>query len=213
MLEIKNFTFNPFAENSYILWDNKSKEATVIDPGCYDESEKLEIDSFITENKLKLKYIINTHCHLDHIFGVCYFKSKYDAQYFAPEEDLPLLKQASQQASMFGLEINEICLPDDYISEEFEFSLGESEFEFLFTPGHTPGGYCLYSKTDKICITGDVLFDGSIGRTDLPGGNYDKLITSIREKLLILPEETVIYPGHGESTTIGKEKKSNLFLN
>jgi glyoxylase-like metal-dependent hydrolase (beta-lactamase superfamily II) len=213
MLKIQKFTFNPFAENSYILWDDETKESAIFDPGCYDESEKQEIDNFVSSNNLKPKYLINTHCHLDHIFGSCYIKSKYNVIYYSPEEDLPLLKQASQQASMFGLEIKEICMPDHFIKEGLKLKLGDSEIEFLFTPGHTPGGYCAYFKADKLCISGDVLFDGSIGRTDLPGGHYEQLLKSIREKLFVLPDDTIVYPGHGEATTIGKEKKTNPFFN
>jgi glyoxylase-like metal-dependent hydrolase (beta-lactamase superfamily II) len=212
MLNIKRFTFNPFAENSYIVWDSETNDAAVVDPGCYDHEERNEIGNFIKSNSLKLKYLILTHCHLDHIFGSCYIKTNFDVTYYAPEEDLPLLKQASQQASMFGLEILEICLPDKFIKDDLELNLGKIKIEFLFTPGHTPGGYCLYFRDQNICITGDVLFDGSIGRTDLPGGNYDQIIKSVREKLLVLPEDTKVYPGHGEMTTIGKEKKYNPFL-
>lgn len=213
MLKIQKFTFNPFAENSYIIWDEETKEAAIIDPGCYDESEKKEIDDHINSNQLKPKFLFNTHCHLDHIFGSCHIKLIYSVEYYAPEEDLELLKNASHQAAMFGLEIKEICIPDKYIKHGMKLKIGNSILEFLFTPGHTPGGYCIYSKENNICITGDVLFDGSIGRTDLPGGNYSQLFNSIREKLFTLPDETVIYPGHGELSTIGKEKKSNPFFN
>lgn len=213
MLKIQKFIFNPFSENSYLIWDEDTKESAVIDPGFYDDSEKKEIDDFILSNKLNVKYLLNTHCHLDHIFGNCHIKSTYEVEYYAPEEDLPLLKNASQQASMFGLEIREICLPDKYIKNGLKLHLGKAEIEFLFTPGHSPGGYCIYSEPENICITGDALFDGSIGRTDLPGGNYDQLLKSIREKLFVLPDQTVIYPGHGEISTIGKEKKTNPFLN
>ncbi len=213
MIKIHKFTFNPFAENSYVLWDEETKEAAIIDPGCYDNYEKKEIDNFITTNQLKLKYLFNTHCHVDHIFGNCYVKTNYDVIYYAPEEDLPLLQQAATQAAMFGLEIRETCLPDKFITPGLTLQLGNINLEFLFTPGHSPGGYCIYFKSENACITGDVLFEGSIGRTDLPGGNYDQLLNSIREKLFVLPDETVIYPGHGELSTIGKEKKSNPFFN
>lgn len=213
MLKIQKFTFNPFAENSYLIWDDKSKEAAIIDPGCYDDDEKTELVNFITQNQLKLKYLFNTHCHIDHIFGSCFIKNQYDVIYYAPEEDLQLLQGASTQAAMFGLEVKEICVPDKFIKQDLIIKIGESEIEFLFTPGHTPGGYCIYVRNENICITGDVLFEGSIGRTDLPGGHYDQLLKSIREKLFVLPDETVIYPGHGEPSTIGKEKKSNPFFN
>lgn len=213
MLKVHKFTFNPFGENSYLIWEKESKQAAVIDPGCYDDSEKKETDDFINSNELKIKYLFNTHCHLDHIFGNCYIKSKYNPEYYAPEEDLPLLQNASHQANMFGLEIKEICVPDKFIKDGMKLLLGNSELEFIFTPGHTPGGYCIYSQSNNICITGDVLFDGSIGRTDLLGGNYNQLLESIREKLFVLPDETTIYPGHGDASTIGREKKTNPFFN
>lgn len=213
MLKIKRFTFNPFAENSYILFDETTKEAAIIDPGCYDGSEKKAIDEFIVNEDITLKYLFNTHCHLDHIFGICYIKSNYAPVYYAPEEDLPLLKQASQQAIMFGMEIREICLPDKYINPALSLKLGNSTLGFLFTPGHSPGGYCIYFQNENMCVTGDTLFEGSIGRTDLPGGNHEQLLKSIKENLFVLPDETVIYPGHGEASTIGIEKKSNPFFN
>lgn len=213
MLQIQRFTFNPFGENSYIVYDEITKEAAIIDPGCYDDYEKNAIDNFISTNNLTLKYLFNTHCHLDHIFGICHIKSKYDLIYYAPEQDLPLLKQASQQALVFGLEFREVCLPDKFLNPDLILKIGDSTMEFLFTPGHSPGGYCIYLKDENICITGDTLFEGSIGRTDLPGGHHEQLLKSITEKLFVLPEETIIYPGHGEASTIGNEKKSNPFFN
>lgn len=213
MLKVHRFIFNPFAENCYLVWDTESSEGIVIDPGCFDDTEKLEISNFIDLNNIKLKYLINTHCHIDHIFGSCYIKSNFNVVYFAPQEDLPLLRQASQQASMFGMELRDICMPDNYINSELKLLIGNISFSFIFTPGHTPGGYCLYFKDQDVCFSGDVLFQSSIGRTDLPGGDFDQIIESIQEKLFTLPDNTIVYPGHGESTTIGIEKKANPFFN
>lgn len=212
MLQIQRFTFNPFGENSYIIYHELTREAAIIDPGCYDDFEKNAIDNFIKTYNLTLKYLFNTHCHLDHIFGICHIKSNYEIEYYAPEQDLPLLKQASQQALVFGLEFREVCLPDKFLNPDLILKIGDSTMEFLFTPGHSPGGYCIYLKDENICITGDTLFEGSIGRTDLPGGHHEQLLKSITEKLFVLPEETIIYPGHGEASTIGNEKKSNPFF-
>ena len=213
MIQIQKFTFNLFSENTFVLWDDESKESAIVDPGCSDSSEEKLLENFITENNLKVKYLINTHCHIDHILGCEFVKKKYNPIYFAPELDLPLIENAKMQASFVGMDFSTSIKPDEFLSEEKKISLGKSELGFLFTPGHTPGEFCIYIPEIKSCITGDVLFNESIGRTDLWGGNYDTLIESINNKLLALPDETLIYPGHGESSTIGGEKKFNPFLN
>jgi glyoxylase-like metal-dependent hydrolase (beta-lactamase superfamily II) len=202
-----------FSENTFVLWDDKSLESAIVDPGCSDLSEEQELENFITKKYLKVKYLINTHCHIDHILGCEFVKKKYNPVYFAPELDLPLIENAKMQASFVGMEFSISIIPEYFLSEETRLSLGKSELEFLFTPGHTPGEFCIYIPEIKSCITGDVLFRESIGRTDLWGGNYDTLIESINNKLLSLSDETKIFPGHGDSSTIGKEKKFNPFLN
>lgn len=212
MLNIQKFVFNPFSENTFVLWDVESLECMIIDPGCSDISEENELFDFIESRNLKPKYLINTHCHIDHIIGVNSVLNKFKIKYLAPEKDLPLLERAVSQAEMFGLKIDEIKKPDEYLSEESDLKLGNENIKCLFTPGHTPGEFCLYSESNKICITGDVLFQQSIGRTDLWGGNYEQLLESIKIKLLNLPDDVVIYPGHGESSTIGEEKKFNPYL-
>lgn len=213
MIQIKKFTFNLFSENTYVLWNDESKDCAIVDPGCSDSSEEKILESFISENCLTVKYLINTHCHIDHILGCEFVKLKYNPIYLAPELDIPLLQNAAMQASFVGMDFSISLLPDEYITENKKLNLGKSELSFLFTPGHTPGEFCIYIPETKICITGDVLFNDSIGRTDLWGGNYNVLIQSINQKLLSLPDETVIYPGHGESSSIGREKKFNPFLN
>jgi glyoxylase-like metal-dependent hydrolase (beta-lactamase superfamily II) len=212
MLIIKKFVFNPFAENTYLIWDVDSLETMIIDPGCSDSTEENELFSVIELEKLKPKYLVNTHCHIDHIIGVNSVLKRFDVKYLAPEKDLPLLEHAPSQAEMFGLYIDEIKHPDEYLSEESDLKLGNENIKCLSTPGHTPGEFCLYSESNKICITGDVLFQQSIGRTDLWGGNYEQLLNSIKTKLLNLPDDVVIYPGHGENSTIGEERNSNPFL-
>jgi len=196
-----------------VLWDDESKECAIVDPGCSDLSEEQILESFIIENNLKTKYLINTHCHIDHILGCEFVKNKFNPIYLAPELDIPLIQNANMQASFVGMEFSISLLPDELLSEDKNLVLGDLELTFLFTPGHTPGEFCIYIPSIRTCITGDVLFFDSIGRTDLWGGNYDVLIKSINEKLLSLPDETIIYPGHGESSTIGREKKLNPFLN
>jgi len=213
LIQIQKFTFNLFSENTFVLWDDESKECAIVDPGCSDLSEEQILESFIIENNLKTKYLINTHCHIDHILGCEFVKNKFNPIYLAPELDIPLIQNANMQASYVGMDFSISLLPDELLSEDKNLVLGDLELTFLFTPGHTPGEFCIYIPSIRTCITGDVLFFDSIGRTDLWGGNYDVLIKSINEKLLSLPDETIIYPGHGESSTIGREKKLNPFLN
>ena len=213
MVELKKFVFNPFMENTFVVWDKETREAAVIDPGCSDELEEQEFSEFIINNSLSLKYLINTHCHLDHIWGCKFIKEKYNPQYLIPEDDLTLLKNAGSQADMYNVSFNEPPLPDGFISESLHISLGSSQIKFLYTPGHTPGEFSLYFPSEKFCIVGDVLFRGSIGRTDLWGGNYETLMDSIFNKLLSLDDNVIIYPGHGEESTIGIERSKNPFLN
>jgi glyoxylase-like metal-dependent hydrolase (beta-lactamase superfamily II) len=212
MVKIKVFTFNLFSENTIVLWDEETNEAVVIDPGTSTTDEERILSEFISSNNLKIKYLINTHCHIDHILGCKFMKEKYDPIYYAPEQDLPLLEHAQQQASMFNISLDKPPKPDELITEGTELSLGKTKMKFLFTPGHTPGEFCIYLENEKICVTGDVLFNESIGRTDLWGGDYNTLIDSIQTKLLRLPDDVVIYPGHGESSTIGYEKQNNPFI-
>ena len=212
MLKIQRYVFSPFSENTYIIWDDITNHGAIIDPGCYDVKEKEAVDDFIQRNSIELKYLINTHCHIDHIFGNAFIKSKYEPLFLAPEKDVFMLDLMIDAAKNYRVELTPSPKPDQFISEDFEFFLGTLKGEFIFTPGHTPGGFCLYFQTEKVCFTGDVLFNGSIGRTDLWGGDYDTLIESIQNKLLPLPGDVIIYPGHDSRSTIGDEKMYNPFL-
>lgn len=212
MNRIEKFTFNLFSENTYILWDDESKEAIIVDPGCFNQIEKNTLVNFISSEDLTVTYLINTHCHIDHIFGCKFVKQKYNPTFLIPEGDLPLLQNAVKQAEMFMVEIDIPPTPDNYLTEDLELTLNQSEIKFIFTPGHSPGEFCIYLNKENILISGDVLFKDSIGRTDLWGGDYDTLINSINTKLLVLPSDVVVYPGHGEETTIGHEKMFNPFL-
>lgn len=213
MIEVKTFTFNPFSENTYVAWEKESKEAIVIDPGCFSVKEENELKHFILEKQLDVKYLFNTHCHLDHIFGNNFVLKEFNPQYFIPELDNPLLENAPTQARLFGMEMSKVKSTETFLSEEISFWSGKDEIKFIFTPGHSPGEFSIYLPQSNICFTGDVLFENSIGRTDLLGGNYKTLIKSIREKLFTLPEQTEIFPGHGYSSTIGREKQFNPFFN
>ncbi|MFB3058034.1 MAG: MBL fold metallo-hydrolase [Ignavibacteriaceae bacterium] len=211
-MKIKKFTFNPFMENTFVVWDEQSREAAVIDPGMSNEVEELEIKSFIEENSLDIKYLINTHCHIDHILGCRFVKEKYNPVYYIPEKDLPLYDNADKQAEMFGVTMDKLPKIDRYLTEDEKIILGSESFSNLFTPGHTPGEFSLYFDESQFCITGDVLFREGIGRTDLYGGDYNTLIESIKTKLFSLPDDILIYPGHGDESTIGYEKLHNPFL-
>ncbi|MFA7229529.1 MAG: MBL fold metallo-hydrolase [Melioribacteraceae bacterium] len=212
MLKIQKFVFSPFSENTYIIWDDISLEGAVLDPGCYDSDERGTFDNFILQNSIKLNYLINTHCHIDHIFGNAYIKSKYNPVFIAPEKDVFLLDLMIETAKNYRVNLEPSPAPDSFIDENKPITLGEISGSFIFTPGHTPGEYCLFFESEKICFTGDVLFKGSIGRTDLWGGDHNILLDSIQNKLLTLPDDVVIYPGHESRSTIGEEKRYNPFL-
>jgi glyoxylase-like metal-dependent hydrolase (beta-lactamase superfamily II) len=212
MLMIKKFMFGPFQVNTYLIWDEITYECAVIDPGCYIELEEKNLEKFISSNNLKVKYLLCTHCHIDHIIGCAFIKNTYNPLFLVPEHDLPLLHDAQNQASAFNLKLKTPPPHDNLITEDLVLYLGDKKMNFIYTPGHTAGEYCIYLKDDAICVTGDVLFKGGIGRTDLWGGNYDTLIDSITIKLFALPDNVIIYPGHGENSKIGTEKNENPFL-
>jgi len=211
MIELKKFVFNPFQENTYLVWDNISKESIIVDPGCYSNSEEEIVTNFIIQKNLSIKYLLNTHCHIDHIFGNAFIKNKYDCEFFAPELDLPLLNKLNEQAKLFGITATKSPQPDNFLTEDLKLKIGNNNLTFLFTPGHSPGEYCILFE-NNICLSGDVLFLEGIGRTDLWGGDYYTLINSIHSKLFILDDETHVFPGHGDPTTIGYEKINNPFL-
>jgi len=211
MLEIAIFTYNPFAENTYILYD-ETNEAVVIDPGCCDGYEQKTLKDFIEKKSLKVVKLLNTHCHLDHVFGNEFVKKTFGVQCYAHQAEEFNIDFLEISAQMFGIGYIEKTRIDAYLEEGDSVEFGNTALQVIFTPGHSPGHIVFYHEPSKICINGDVLFRGSIGRTDLPGGNYQTLIKSIREKMFSLPEDTIIYTGHGNPTTIDYEKKHNMFL-
>lgn len=212
-MKIKQIQNNPFQENTYVVWDETSKEAAIVDCGALFPQEEETIEAFINDNNLKVKYILNTHLHLDHCFGNAWAAEHYGVLPMAHEDDETLLARMGEQARMFGLpfEVKTEKL-GGYLKDGDVLMLGNNEIKVIHTPGHSRGGLCFYIPTAGLLISGDSLFEGSIGRTDLEGGSYATLIKSIQEKLMTLPEETVVYPGHGPYTTIGDEKRSNPFL-
>ncbi len=212
MAVVVRLTFNPFQENTYLLYDD-SRECIIIDPGMYHESERRILVNKITELKLTPVRLINTHCHLDHIFGNRFVADQYDLGLEIHKEELAVLEQAPVAAALFGVPYPDPSpRPTAYLSEQDKVRFGNTELEILFVPGHSPASLAFYSRADGWVIGGDVLFQGSIGRTDLPGGDYHTLIRSIHDQLLPLGDEVIVYPGHGPETTIGTERRSNSFL-
>ena len=211
MLQIKIFEFNYISENTYVVYD-ETKEAAIIDCGAYFPKEKALLKDFISQNQLSLKHLLNTHLHLDHSFGNKFIYDTYGIapEYHRLEEQIPSLKE---QAARFGIKVeDEKIKATRYLEEGDIISFGNTELEAILIPGHSPASLCFYSKADNVLFTGDVLFEESIGRTDLWGGNYHQLISGIKNKLLILQEDTVVYPGHGPKTTIKSEKINNPYL-
>ena len=211
MINIKTFVFNPFMENSYILYDD-NKNAIIVDPGCYEPYEKQQLDDFVASEGLQVKLLVNTHCHIDHVFGNYYVKQKYNVPLHIHEKDLETLRSVKVYAPSYGFQNYEEAVPDGFLKEGKDVTVGDMNFEVRFTPGHAPGHIVLINKDELICIGGDVLFQGSIGRTDLPGGDFDTLIQSIHQQLFAdLPDDMIVYCGHGPETTIGEEKRTNPF--
>ena len=211
MIKIQKFTFNPFQENTYVIYDD-TLECIIVDPGCYIASEEKELSDFISEFKLKPTGIINTHAHIDHVMGNKYVADKYNLPISMYESDSPMLKWAIRSSQVYGVPYNPSPEPSIILNEGDQVKFGNSYFDILFVPGHAPDHIVLINESQKIMIGGDVLFDGSIGRTDLPGGNHQELIQNIKTKIFPLDPSIVIYSGHGGETSIGKEKETNPFF-
>lgn len=212
MLKVESLVFNSFQENTYLVYDN-SGEALIIDPGCHNTSEQKWLTQKIKTLGLKPVRLINTHCHIDHVLGNRFVADKYGLPLEIPLKEVPVLNTVAQIAQMYGIAYNEPSPePSSYLEEGIPIVFGNSSLEVYDTPGHSPGSVSIFHRPSKTLIAGDVLFKESIGRTDLPGGDFDTLIRSIKEKLFTLPDETIVYPGHGPSTTIGYEKIHNPFL-
>jgi hydroxyacylglutathione hydrolase len=211
MLEVKKFVFSPVEENTYVVY-NENLDCCIIDPGCYFSNERNELKHFIDELSLRPKYLLNTHCHLDHVFGQ---KFIYDTYHLFPhihENEKEMLELAPVSALHWNLPFDGYKGDVIYVTEGDVIRLGSDALKIIYTPGHSPGHIVFYCEEQLFVLGGDVLFRQSIGRTDLPGGDFDTLINSIREKLFVLPDAVVVYSGHGPETTIGFEKKNNPFL-
>ena len=213
MLKLEQFVFNPFAENTYVVYDDNTKECVIIDPGCSNVGEENELFGFIDSHNLKPLMAINTHGHIDHIVGNAAVKKRYGIEVAAHPNVKNDFQRSQQQATLFGMSFASDCgLPDRDLEDGEVIKVGESTLEVISTPGHAMGSISLYAEIEGWVFTGDALFCRSIGRTDFPGGNYEQLRTNIIERLFHLPDDTEVYSGHGESTTIFDERRYNMFL-
>lgn len=212
MTQIKIFTFNHFSQNTFVLHDD-SKTAIIIDPGCYFDEEKDDLLKYINSNNLSVKYVVFTHCHLDHAFGAAFIHQKFpQIDFIGHKDESFFIDDAINQSLRFGIKMDQPPKLSKKLVDGDTLTFGNTNLKVIHVPGHSPGSLCYYDENQKILIAGDVLFAGSVGRSDLPGGNHDTLISEIKKKLLTLPEDVVVYPGHGPSTTIKTEKLSNPFL-
>jgi hydroxyacylglutathione hydrolase len=211
-MQIRVFTFNPFYENTYILFDD-SKECVIIDPGCWNKEERDQLIDFVEKNDLKPVRLLNTHCHIDHIFGNTFISDKYSLPLEANKIEAENLSSADVSSAIFGVPAPKSPMIEKYLNEGDTVEFGSTSLKVLFCPGHSAGHIVFYNEEEKTVIGGDVLFRESIGRTDLPGGDFDILRRSIKEKLFTLPDDVIVFPGHGPETTIGYEKQHNPFIN
>lgn len=211
MLYLKTFTCNPFQQNSYLVYNDK-QQAILFDAGMHTNSEEQAFKNFVSEKKLVLKQFILTHAHIDHILGNKFIFDTYGLLPSLHITELFFIDRLMDSAKMYGVNCSPSPQPINFITEDEIINLGQYEFKVIHTPGHSPGSLSFFNQENKLLISGDVLFNGSIGRSDLPMGNHETLINSIKNKLLVLPDETKVYSGHGLATTIGQEKISNPFL-
>lgn len=210
-LQIKIFHFNFIQVNTYILYD-ETQEAIIIDPGNYNIQEDTRIEHFIRDNQLKIKFIINTHPHIDHIFGNDFSKRTFQAPLLMHEKGLEIYNHAEEYCSSMPFERPPFPDPDQFVKDGDLLTFGNQSLKVIYTPGHCDGSICLYDEKNSLIFTGDLLFEESIGRTDLPSGSYDVILHSLKEKILTLPGDVVVYSGHGDATTIAHEKKHNPFI-
>jgi glyoxylase-like metal-dependent hydrolase (beta-lactamase superfamily II) len=211
-MKIKQFVFNDFQENTYIVYDEKTKACFIIDPGCYTNTEQQTLKSFITANGLKPKKLLNTHCHIDHVFGNNFVAKTFGIDLAIHKNDLATLQAVPDYAPVYGFSVEPSVEPKEFLEDKQIIGLGDESFEVLYVPGHSAGHVAFVNHQQKFVISGDVLFYGSIGRTDLPGGDYNTLINSIKSKLFPLGDDYTVYSGHGPATSIGFERVNNPFL-
>ena len=211
MSVVASFTFNPFSENTYIVYDD-TKSCVIIDPGCSNPAENEELSNFIKAEGLTPVKLINTHCHIDHVLGNKYIAETYKLGLEIHEGEIPVLDSIPMVSKMYNIPCDPSPKPSHFIKAGDIIEFGNTKLKTLFTPGHSPASLSFYCEAHQFVIAGDALFQGSIGRTDLPGGDYATLIQSIKSELLSLPDEVIVYSGHGPRTSIGAERNTNPFL-
>lgn len=211
-MKIQSFTFNFFSENTYVLHDD-SLECAIVDPGCYNPEEKKELENFIAQNNLTPTLLLNTHCHIDHILGNAFVAEKYKLRLYCHANEKEWLQQAPYYGkAMYHVDVEPSPTPIGFLEDGDTVKFGNTTLMVLFAPGHSVGSIVFYNAEEKAAIVGDVIFKQSIGRTDLPGGNHQQLLNSIKTKIYTLPNDTILYPGHMEQTTVGEEKLYNPFV-
>ncbi len=211
MIQLKVFYFNELRECTYVLWDD-TKECIIVDCGCGNDNECGRLKKFIEEPSLNPVMMVNTHGHFDHAMGNDFLKKTYNIPSYIHAGDEKLLAQTAEIAVNFGYTVPAPPKPDHFLEDGRQLKFGHSQLQVLHTPGHSKGCVCLYAPEDGFLLTGDTLFQGCIGRTDLPGGDYDEIMESLSKKILPLPDDTLVYPGHGPDTTIAVEKTTNPFI-
>lgn len=212
MLQIETFVFNPYQENTYVLSDSETKECVIVDPGMHNHLEEEELREFVESNGLKPVALLNTHCHIDHVLGNHFVFAEWGLLPQFHEQELPVLISVQNYAPQMGIRYEPSPIGEVFLEDGHSVRVGEYELQAIFAPGHSPAHLCYYIPTEDMLVGGDVLFRNSIGRTDLPGGDHDTLLRSIQTRIYTLPDETIVYPGHGPSTTVGFEKATNPFV-
>lgn len=211
---IQTFTFNPLGENTHIIWCDKTQKAAIVDAGMYDRNECDTIKNFLTQNHLELTLLLGTHAHIDHIFGNWWIRQEFpDVPYYLHKEDIPMIDRSETMAAIWNLNYTPSMPPDKFLNHGDHISVGEMQLDVRFVPGHAPGHVIFINTSENWAIVGDTVFQGSIGRTDLPGGNHDLLLNKIQTEIFTLPENMVLLPGHGPNTTVIQEKNHNPFFN
>lgn|SRR5690606_30399940 len=211
MIHIQSFVCNPYQENTYLLYDDDGACA-IVDPGMYGEVEQQRVLSFIEENHLKVELLLNTHCHIDHVLGNHFIHQQFGIFPLFTEKELPLLVEVQHYAPQMGIHYDVSPIGEGFLPEKGTVQVGKETLQLIFAPGHSPGHLCFYHEKQGFLIGGDVLFQNSIGRTDLPGGDHQQLLDSIRNNIYTLPDDTIVYPGHGPETSVGVEKRTNPFV-
>ncbi len=211
MIQIQTFVFNAFSENTFVVWD-ETQEGVIIDPGCHSESERKRLVMFIENKGINIRYLLNTHGHIDHIIGNAFVKKQWQIPFIAHKAIEEEIKRAVDYGEMYGMPITDTTLPEIYVEQGDTVKFGNTSFSVLYTPGHAISHVSFYEPVSHSVFSGDVLFQMGIGRWDFPGGDFEILMQSITRELLVLPEETTVYCGHGNVTTIGMEKRRNPYI-